>query len=134
LLDALVLCCAGAQAGICHRPSSYPSKDVPPLPLTDAYRIWGEQPTSGPPFPSGWDRPKGHPAAEGVDLHYDIPEHEEGWFICEYRSRKRIEGKFRNGHEYGQQMEQFGEELWFIKLAPNDTTCMIGIREVKIAS
>jgi len=132
LVAAVVLYCVGAQAGTYRCPPTYPGNDAPPVPLTNAYMMWGKRPTNGPPFPAGWDQPEEHPAADGVDLHYDIPEHEEGWFICEYGSRKRIKGRFRNGHEYGQRMEQVGEEPWFIKLAPNDTSCTIQIRELKL--
>ena len=132
VIAALILSAsAAAHAEVYRCPPIYPGKDAPAAPLTNAFMMWGKRPTSGPPFPSGWDQPDEQAAAEGTDLHYELPANEEGWFICEYGSRKRIRGRFHDGHEYGQHMEPLGEQPWFIKLAPKDTSCTIHLREVK---
>ena len=131
LVATFALCCAIARAEVYHCPPTYPGKDAPAYPLTNAYMMWGKRPASGPPFPSGWDQPDEQAAAEGTDLHYELPANEEGWFICEYGSRKRIKGRYRNGQEWGQHMAPLGEQPWFIKLAPKDANCKIRIREVK---
>jgi hypothetical protein len=67
----------------------------------------------------------------GVDLHYELPENEEGWLICEYGSRQRVHGRFHKSKVWGQSMEHYGQQRWFIKLAPKDASCTIRIREVK---
>jgi hypothetical protein len=131
LFASLVLSCSAAHAAEYRCPSTYPGKDAPADPLTSAYMMWGHRPSSGPPFPSGWDTPNERAAKDGMDLHYELPEHEEGWLICEYGSRKRIKGRFQGGHEWGQHMEPLGEQPWFIKLAPRDTSCTVQIREIK---
>lgn len=131
LIAALVLSGFAARAAEYRCPATYPGKDAPAAPLTNAYMMWGELPTSGPPFPTGWDQPNEQAAAEGTDLHYELPANEAGWFICEYGSRKRIKGRFHDRQEWGQHMEPLGEQPWFIKLAPKDTICTIRIREVK---
>lgn len=131
LIAALALSCSAVHAAEYRCPPTYPGKDAPTAPLTNAYMMWGKRPTSGPPFPSGWDQPNEHPAVEGMDLEYELPEHEDGWLICEYGSRKRIKGKFIGGKEWGQRMQALGEEPWFIKLAPQDTHCTVQIREIK---
>ncbi|KQV52252.1 hypothetical protein [Massilia sp. Root335] len=131
LIAALVLSCSVARAGDYRCPPTYPGKDAPADPLTNAYMMWGKRPSSGPPFPSGWDHPDERAAAEGTDLRYELPANEEGWFICEYGSRKRIKGRFHGGHEWGQHMAPLGEQPWFIKVSPNDTRCVVRIREIK---
>jgi hypothetical protein len=131
LVAALALCCAGAQAATYRCPSTYPGDDAPALPLTGASMMWGERPSSGPPYPSGWDTPNDVAAEEGLDQHYELPADEERWFICEYGSRKRIKGRVRNGHEWGQYMQGHGEQVWFLKLAPKDASCTVHTREVK---
>jgi hypothetical protein len=130
-IAAVFLSCAAANADVYRCPPIYPGKDAPAVPLSSAYMMWGKRPTSGPPFPSGWDQPDERAAAEGTDLHYELPANEEGWLICEYGSRKRIEGRFHDGHEWGQHMAPLAEQPWFIKPVPKDTKCMVRIREVK---
>jgi hypothetical protein len=93
--------------------------------------MFGERPSNGLPFPSGWDTPNDRVVEGGLDQHYELPDNEEGWLICEYGSRKRVKGRFHNGHEWGQYMEHYGEQSWFVKLAPKDASCTVRIREVK---
>jgi hypothetical protein len=93
--------------------------------------MFGERPGNGLPFPSGWDTPNELAVENGTDLHYELPESEEGWLICEYGSRKRVKGRFRRGKEMGQSMEHYGQQLWFVKLAPRDRSCTVHIRETK---
>jgi hypothetical protein len=132
LVAALVLSCARVLAGEYRCPQTYPGKDVPAIPLTGAFMMWGERPTSGPPFPSGWLVGDDSPAQDGIDIRYGLSDPPEpNWLICEYGSHKRIKGRFHNGHEYGQYMEGYGKEIRFIQLAPNDTDCTVHIREVK---
>ena len=131
LIAALILSGAAVNAEVYRCPPTYPGKDAPVAPLTNAYMMWGKRPASGPPVPSGLDHPDEQEAAEGTDLHYELPENEEGWLICEYGSRKRIKGRFHGGHEYGQHMEPLGEQPWFVKLSPKATDCTVHIREVK---
>ena len=66
-----------------------------------------------------------------MDQHYELPENEQGWLICEYGSRQRVKGRIRNGHEYGQAMEHYGQHSWLIKLAPRDASCTVHIRETR---
>lgn len=134
LIAALALTGAIAHAEVYRCPQTYPGKDAAPAPLTGAFMMWGERPSSGPPFPSGWDTPDDRAAKEGMDQHYELPANEEGWLICQYGSGKRIKGRFQNGHEWGQHMEQLGQQPWFMKLAPNDTSCTVQIREIKTRS
>jgi hypothetical protein len=128
---ALALSCAAAHADVYRCPQTYPGKDASAIPLTGAYMMFGERPSSGPPFPSGWDTPDDRAAEEGTDQHYELPENEEGWLICEYGSRKRIKGRSHDGHEWGQYMQGHGEQPWFVKLAPRDRSCTVHIREIK---
>ena len=129
---ALSLSCAVAHAGVYNCPSTYPGKESPGLPLTSAFMMWGELPTNGLIYPSGWLRGDDRPAKEGVDILYGLSEPPEpNWLICEYGSRKRIKGRFHDGHEWGQYMEGHGKESWFIRLAPEDINCTVHTREVK---
>ena len=131
-LTLLALSCTVANAEVYRCPQTHPSKDAPAIHLTGAMMMFGEMPSNGGlPFPSGWDTPNELVVEDGVDQHYELPANEEGWLICEYGSRRRVKGRFRNGHESGQYMEHYGQQLWFIKLAPKDTSCTVQIREVK---
>jgi hypothetical protein len=131
LVAALAMSCVVAHAEVYRCPPTYPGKDAPNFPLTGAFMMWGERPTSGPPFPSGWDTPDDLPAEEGLDQHYELPASEERWLICEYGSRKRIQGRLRGKHEWGQYMQGHGQQVWFIKLAAKDSSCTVQTREAK---
>lgn len=128
---ALALSCGGAHAEVYRCPPTYPGNNATGLPLTGAFMMWGERPASGPPLPLGWDTPNDSAAKEGLDQHYELPSDEERWLICEYGSLKRIKGRFRGGHEWGQYMQGHGAQVWFIKLAPKDSSCTVHTREVK---
>jgi hypothetical protein len=132
LIAALVLSCSAVHAAEYRCPHAYPGKDAPVTLLTGAMMMFGERPSNGLPFPSGWDTPNELAVEDGTDLHYELPESEEGWLICEYGSRKRVKGRFHGGKEKGQYMEHYGQQSWFIKLAPKDRSCTVQIRENKI--
>lgn len=131
LIAALALSSAVAHAEAYRCPSNYPGKDAPAAALTNAYVMWGERPSSGPPFPAGWVTPIEEVAEEGMNRHYGVPDDEPVWLICEYGARKRVKGRFHNGHEWGQHMEQLGEQPWFIRVAPRVTDCTVQTREIK---
>lgn len=131
LIAVITLSCAAAHAGTYRCPQAYPGKDSRVIPLTGAFMMFGKRPSSGPPFPSGWVTPNDLVVQEGLDQHYELSDDEEGWLICEYGSRKRIKGRFHDGHEWGQYMEGHGEQVWFIQLAPKDASCTVRTREIK---
>lgn len=132
LTALLLLSSAVAQAGDYPCPQTYPGKDAPADPLTGAMMSWGERPTSGPPFPSGWLMGDEQDAQEGTDHYYGLPEQPEPlWLICTYGARKRVKGRFHDGHEWGQHMEGGGKAVWFIQLKPKDTECVVRTREIK---
>jgi hypothetical protein len=132
LVAAFAVCCTASHASEYRCPQTYPGKDASGIPLTGAFMMWGERPSSGPPFPSGWLVGDDRVAQEGIDIRYGLSEPPEpNWLICEYGSRKRIKGRFHDGHEWGQYMEGHGKEVWFMRLAPKDTDCTVQIREIK---
>lgn len=132
LIAAFALSSAVALAGVYRCPQTYPGKEAPGIPLTGAMMSWGERPSSGPPFPDGWLMGSEEDAQEGTDHHYELAEQPEpNWLICLYGARKRIKGRFHDGHEWGQYMEGYGEQLWFMQLAPKDTDCTVQTREIK---
>lgn len=133
LIAALILSASAiAHAGTHHCPSTYPGKASPGLPLTGGMMMWGELPTDGTRYPSGWSRGDDRPARDGIDILYGLSEPPDpNWLVCEYGSRKRIKGRFRDGHEWGQYMEGHGKESWFIRLPPEDINCTLQTREAK---
>jgi hypothetical protein len=131
LIAALVLSCSTVHAAEYRCPSAYPGKDAPATLLTGAMMMFGERPNNGLLFPPGWDTPNEFAVEGGMDLHHELPENEEGWLICEYGSGKRVKGRYHGGKEWGQSMEHYGQQSWFVKLAPKDRSCTIHIREVK---
>ena len=134
LVAVMALSCTAAQADVYRCPAAYPGKDAPALPLSGAMMMFGERSGNGLPFPPGWDTPNDREVEGGIDQHYELPENEQGWLICEYGSRKRVKGRIRNGHEYGLSMEHYGQQSWMIKLAPRDASCTVSIREAKPGS
>lgn len=132
LIATLILSASAAHAGTYNCPPTYPGKDSPGLALTSGMMMWGELPTDGTIYPSGWLRGDDRPARDGVDILYGLSEPPDpNWLVCEYGSRKRIKGRFHDGHEYGQYMQGHGKESVFIRLAPEDINCMLQAREVK---
>ena len=132
LIAVLILSASIVHAGTYNCPSTYPGKESPGLPLTGGMMMWGELPTDGTIYPSGWLRGDDRPAKEGVDILYGLSEPPDAnWLVCEYGSHKRIKGRFHDGHEYGQYMEGHGKESWFIRLAPEDINCTLQTREIK---
>jgi hypothetical protein len=131
LIAAFALSCSAVHAAEYRCPQTYPGNDAPALQLTGAMMMFGERPSNGLPFPSGWDTPNELALEGGLDQHYELPESEQGWLICEYGSRKRIKGRLHGGKEWGQYMEHYGQQSWFVKLAPKDRSCTVQIREIK---
>lgn len=125
LFAVLVLCCTAAYAEVYRCPQTYPGKDGPPKPLTGAYMMWGEL------HGNGWVSPRDETTAEGFDLQYGLPEDEQSWLICQYGARKRVKGRFHDGHEWGQYMEGGGQNHWWMKLVPKVTECTVQVRERK---
>jgi hypothetical protein len=130
LIAALILFTATANAQVYRCPQTYPGKDGPPESLTGASMMYGERPSNGLPFPAGWLTPSDEAAEEGYDLQYGLPENEQSWLICKYGARKRVRGRFHDGHEWGQFMEA-GPIQWWMKLAPKVSVCTVQVREVK---
>jgi hypothetical protein len=108
---------------------SYPVKDVPNAPLTGAEIMFGERPSSGPPYPDGWITPDEIPREGGMDFQYWLSEDEHGWLICTYGARKRINGRLHGGKEWGQYMES--GQPWFVRLASKIKGCTVQVREIK---
>jgi len=134
LLIALALPFTVAHAEVYRCPQTYPDKAALAVPLTGAYMMWGERPSDGPPFPSGWETPREEVAADGLDLHYALPEDEQSWLICQYGARKRIKGRFYKGREWGQYMGGGEKYPWFLKLGPKISECTVQTREIKARS
>lgn len=137
LIAALSLSCAIASAEVYRCPPTYPDqtypvKDVPNAPLTGAEIMFGERPSSGPPYPDGWLTPDEIPKKGGLDLRYPLSKDDKGWLICTYGARKRIKGQLRDGYEWGQHMGS--GQPWFVKLLPKTTDCTVQIREIKTHS
>ena len=134
LVAALILSCTVAHAEVYRCPPTYPDqtypvKDVPNAPLTGAEVMFGERPSSGPPYPDGWLTPDEIPKEGGIDLRYWLSEDDKGWLICTYGAHKRIKGRFHGGYEWGQHMES--GQPWFVKLPAKIKGCTVHIREVK---
>lgn len=130
-LAALMLSCTVAHAEVYRCPQTYPDKNAPVESLTGAYMMWGERPSDGAPFPSGWDTPREEAAAEGLNLHYRLPEDEQSWLICQYGAHKRVKGRLHAGREWGQYMRGGDSNPWFLKLGPKIGECTVQIREIK---
>jgi hypothetical protein len=134
LIVTLVLWSAVAHAEVYRCPPTYPDqtypvKNVPNAPLTGAEIMFGERPSSGPPYPDGWITPDEIATEGGIDFRYPLSEHDQGWLICTYGAHKRIKGRFHSGKEWGQHMES--GQPWFVKLPPRIKGCMVQVRESK---
>jgi hypothetical protein len=108
---------------------TYPIKDKPNAPLTGAEVMFGDRPTSGPPYPDGWLTPDEIAQEGGMDFRYALSENEQGWLICTYGARKRIKGRFHGAKESGQHMEP--GQPWFIRLPQKVTACTVHVRETQ---
>lgn len=131
LLIVLVLSCTVAHAEVYRCPQTYPGKNAPAESLSGAYVMWGERPSHEQPFPGGWDTPREEAVADGLDLHYGLPEDEQSWLICQYGARKRVKGRVHKGREWGQYMGGGEKYPWFLKLGPKISECTVQIREIK---
>lgn len=121
-----VSCATAANAQFVYKcPQTYPGKDKPATPLTNATMAWGELRGNGM-FAGDYSEA----AEEGYDSRYPFAGEEQGWLICGYGGTKRIKGRFHDGHEWNQRME-WGTSEWWVKVAPKVNVCNVQVREVK---
>jgi hypothetical protein len=126
LFAALLLSCSTANAQFVYKcPQSYPANDKPAAPLTNATMAWGEFHGNGL-FAGDYSEA----AQEGYDLRYGFVGDEQAWLICGYGGKKRVKGRFHDGHEWNQRME-WGTTEWWVKIAPKVQACNIQVREIK---
>lgn len=123
LFAVLVLACAASNAEVYKCPPFYPSEDKPAAPLTGATMTQAE-------FRAGGYWTDDEAAEEGYNVQYAFDDHEPAWLVCWYGGRKRIKGRFHDGHEWNQRMEWGGIE-WKVKLAPKVSRCTTQVREIK---
>lgn len=119
------LSCGAAHAQAIYKcPQLYPGKDAPPAHLTGASMRTGD-------LGEGWIAPPMDEAAEGgYDERYVFADDEQAWLVCSYGARKRISGRFHDGHEWNQRMEGSSAH-WRIRLAPKLAECTVQTRERK---
>lgn len=126
LAALMILPSAATNAQMIYRcPQVYPGKDAPPAPLTGAFMDSGEVRGS-----RWYAPPRDEAAEEGYDTPYTFADEEQAWLVCSYGARKRIKGRFHDGHEWNQRMEG-GIAQWWMKLAPKVGKCIVQIREIK---
>lgn len=77
--------------------------------------------------------PRDEAAEDGYDIPYTFANDEQAWLVCDYGAERRIKGRFHDGHEWNQRMED-GAVTWWIKLAPRAGRCNVQVREVKSGS
>lgn len=124
LFAPLALICAVSNAHVYECPKVYPGNDAPAAPLTGASMMWGEHHGNG--YIHGDDE-----AVEGGrEIRYGFADDEQAWLVCAYGAKKRINGKFHDGHESGQAMS-YGGIKWWMKLAPKVGNCTVQTREIK---
>lgn len=117
--------CAARADAVYRCPQTFPGNDAPPVPLTGAFMDAGPLHGTGQLAP-----PRDEAAEEGYDLPYAFADDEQAWLICSYGARKRIKGRFHDGHEWNQRMEG-GVAEWWMKLAPKAGICTVQVREAK---
>lgn len=121
----IILPCGATNAQMIYRcPQVYPGK-ASPAPLTGAFMDSGDVPGTRSYAP-----PRDEAAEEGYDIPYTFADDEQAWLVCEYGGKKRIKGRFHDGHEWNQRME-VGTAAWSMKLAPKAGRCNVQVREVK---
>jgi hypothetical protein len=69
-------------------------------------------------------------AEEGYDSHYALDPVDQTWLVCFYGGKKRIKGRFHDGHEWNQRIAS-SDAAWKMKLAPKLSDCTIQTREAK---
>lgn len=77
--------------------------------------------------------PRDEAAEDGYDTPYTFADDEQAWLVCNYGAKKRVKGRFHDGHEWNQRMED-GAVTWWIKIAPKAGRCNVQVREVKSGS
>lgn len=125
LLAVLVLSTATATAQVYRCPQTYPGKDAPPAPLTGAFMESGEGRGNRSYAP-----PRDEAAEEGYDIPYSFADEEQAWLVCSYGGKKRIKGRFHDGHEWNQRIQGSVAD-WWMKLTPKVGICTVQVREVK---
>lgn len=123
LFAALVLSSSATNAQVYKCPQVYPHKDKPAAPLTGATMRQAEERAGG-----YWTDDEA--ADEGYDVHYAFDPNEQTWLVCFYGGKKRIKGRFHDGHEWNQRMVSAGID-WEMRLAPKVSECTVQVREVK---
>jgi hypothetical protein len=121
----LLRCGAGNAQMIYQCPQAYPGKDAPSALLTGAFMDSGDTPGS-----RAYALPRDEAAEDGYDTAYIFADDEQAWLVCDYGARKRVKGRFHDGHEWNQRMRD-GAVTWWIKLAPRAGRCNVQVREVK---
>jgi hypothetical protein len=123
LFAVLLLPSAGTGAQVYRCPQVYPDKDKPAAPLTGAM-VRQTEPT---PTNNILDE---EAAEEGYDSHYALDPVDQTWLVCFYGGKKRLKGRFHDGHEWNQRIAS-ADSAWKMKLAPTLSDCTIQTREVK---
>lgn len=123
LFAVLALSFAATNAEVYKCPQFYPGKDKPATPLTGALMTQGELRADG-----YWTDDEA--AEDGYDVHYAFEDDKQAWLVCSYGGKKRIKGRFHDGHEWNQRMEWGGID-WSVKLPPKMSRCTAQVREVK---
>jgi hypothetical protein len=121
----LALSCATVDAEIYRCPQVYPGKDKPATPLTSAEMTQD----TDLQFASGF-MTDDEAAEEGYDAHYVFDTELQSRLVCLYGNKIRVKGRFHDGHEWNQRMQDGGNE-WTMKLAPKTSRCTLQVREIK---
>jgi hypothetical protein len=131
-IAVLILAASTSRAEVFRCPptyldQNYPVKNLPNAPLTGAEIMFGERPSSGPPYPDGWLTPEEIPKEGGMNFRYGLSEDDKAWLICTYGARKRIKGRLHGNKEWGQHMES--GQPWFMRLPAKVKECTVQVRE-----
>ena len=123
LFAVLLLPCAAISAQVYRCPQIYPDKDKPAAPLTGAMVKQSEL----TPTNNVLDE---EAAEEGYDSHYALDPADQTWLVCFYGGKKRITGRFHDGHEWNQRIAS-ADSTWKMKLAAKLSDCTVQTRETK---
>jgi hypothetical protein len=122
----ITLSCGTGYAQMIYKcPQAYPGNDAPAAALTGGLMDSGEVP--GNRF---YAPPRDEAAKEGYDIPYSFADDEQAWLVCSYGAKKRIKGRFHDGHEWNQRMEGAIAE-WWMRLAAKVSQCTVQVREIK---
>ena len=121
----LILSSATAGAETYRCPQAYPGTDKPALPLTSADMTQD----TDIQFASGF-LTDDEAAEEGYNAYYAFDTESQTRLVCLYGGKTRVKGRFHDGHEWNQRMQDGGKE-WTMKLAPKTSRCTLQVREIK---